>query len=146
MLIFLKHGIPSFITNIFLTFVVAETIYMGVLLYLAFGKNAARNIAKFYYKILKIFSPKRYQKSEMEKTEKTLEAYYEGFLTFRKKPRLLVKPFILHSISYLLGLIVYVLIFYALGIPSSDSSILHNSFLHNNCISRCNRKLLSWLS
>ena len=119
-LIFLKHGIPSFITNIFITFVVGETIYMGVLLYLAFEKKAAGNITNFYFKIIKTFRPKRYQQSNIEKTEKSLEAYYEGFRTFRKKPKLLVKPFILHSISYLLGLVVYVLIFYALNIPSSS--------------------------
>jgi len=119
-LIFLKHGIPFFITNIFLTFVVGETIYMGVLLYLAFERNAARNIANIYYKILKVFRSKRYQQSNIEQTEKSLESYYEGFRTFRKKPKLLVKPFILHSVSYILGLVVYVSIFFALGIPSSS--------------------------
>ena len=118
-LIFLKPGVPSIITNLFLLFLVGVTIYMGVLLYLAFAKDAARNITKLYLKLLKIFSPKRYRLSKIEKTKKSLEDYYEGFLSFRKKPKLLVKPFILHSISYLLGLSVFVLVFYALGIPAS---------------------------
>ncbi len=69
--------------------------------------------------MLKIFSPKRYHVSNIEKTQKSLSDYYTGFQTFRHKPKLLVKPFLLHSISYLLGLSVYVLVFYALGIPSS---------------------------
>jgi len=119
-LIFLKRGVPSIITNIFISFLVGITIYMGVLLYLAFGKQAAKNIANAYLRLLKIFSPKRYRVSKIEQTQKSLSSYYEGFQTFRKNPRLLARPFIFHSISYLLGLSVYVSIFYALGIPSSN--------------------------
>ena len=118
-LIFLKPGVPSIITNIFILFLVSVTIYMGVLLYLAFAKQAARNITNLYLKLLKIFRPKRYRLSKIEKTRKSLEDFYTGFQTFRKNPKRLVKPFILHSISYLLGLSVYVFIFYALGIPAS---------------------------
>jgi len=119
-LIFFRRGVPSIISNIFILFLVSVTIYMGVLLYLAFSEQAARNIAKFYLKILKIFRPKSYRKTNIEKTQESLANYYKGFLTFRKKPKLLIKPFILHSISYLLGLSVYVFIFFALGIPSSS--------------------------
>lgn len=36
-----------------------------------------------------------------------------------KTPDLLVKPLVIHLISYLLGLSVYILVFYALGIPST---------------------------
>ena len=118
-LIFLKPGIPSIVTNLFILFLVGVTIYMGVLLYLAFSKQAARNITNLYLKLLKIFRPKRYHVNKIEKTQKSLAHFYEGFQTFRKKPRLPVKPFILHSISYLLGLSVFVFIFYALGIPAS---------------------------
>ena len=38
----------------------------------------------------------------------------------RQNPRLLIKPIIYHFISYLLGLSVYISIFYALGIPSTE--------------------------
>lgn len=120
LLIFLKPGVPPIITNLFITFVVGVTIYMGVLLYLAFFKDAGRIITKLYLRVLKIFRPKRYRLSKIEKTRKSLEDFYEGFRTFREKPRLLVKPFILHSISYMLGLSVFVFVFYALGIPSSN--------------------------
>jgi len=121
-LIFLKAGVPSIITNIFILFMVSVTIYIGVLLYLAFSKQAAENLSKLYLKILKIFRPKSYPSSSIEKTQESLAKFYNGFRTFRKKPRLLIKPFILHSISYLLGLFVYVFVFYALGIPSSTPS------------------------
>jgi uncharacterized protein (TIRG00374 family) len=119
-LIFLRPTVSSAIGNVFILFLVGVTIYMGVLLYLAFFKEAAKNITIFYLKLLKIFSPKRYRLSKIEKTRKSLSDFYEGFRTFREKPRLLLKPLFFRSISYILGLSVYILIFYALGIPSSN--------------------------
>ena len=93
---------------------------MGVLLYLAFFKEAAKNITRLYLKLLQTFRPKHYRLYEIEKTRKSLADFYDGFRTFREKPKLLIRPLILHSISYILGLSVYILIFYALGIPSSN--------------------------
>lgn len=119
-LLFLKHGVPAIISNIFITFVVSITIYMGVLFYLAFDKFAARNIARLYLKIVRTFRPKHYRANQEEDTRRSLEDYYRGFRTFREKPSLLIKPFILHSVSYMMGLASYVLVFYALGIPSSS--------------------------
>jgi uncharacterized membrane protein YbhN (UPF0104 family) len=49
-LVFLKPGIPSVISNIFVVFVIGVTIYLVVLLYLAFVKNTARNISRLYQK------------------------------------------------------------------------------------------------
>jgi uncharacterized protein (TIRG00374 family) len=118
-LILFKPGIPIFITNIFILFLLGVTIYMGVLLYLAFAQQAARNITRVYLKVLKTFRPKSYRISKIETTQESLANYYKGFQIFRQKPKLLVKPFIFHSISYLLSLSVYVCVFYALGIPAS---------------------------
>jgi uncharacterized protein (TIRG00374 family) len=119
-LILLKPGVPPIITNIFIVFLIGVTVYMAVLLYLAFAKQAARNITRLYLKLLKIFRPKHYRLSNIEETRKSLSNFYQGFQTFRENPKLLAKPLILHLISYLLGLSVYVLIFYALGIPASN--------------------------
>ena len=118
-LIFLKPGTPSLITNIFITFLAGVTVYMVVLLYLAFFKGAAKNLSEFYLKLQKTFRPKHYRLSKIEKTRKSLEEFYSGFQIFRENPRLLIKPLIFHAISYVLGLTVYILVFYALGIPSS---------------------------
>ncbi len=117
-LIFLKPDIPAVITNIFVLFIIGVTIYTGVLFYLAFVKGAAKNITRVYEKLVKTFRPKKFKESDIERAHQSLESYYEGFRVFRENPRLLRKPFILHLISYLLGLSVYILIFYALGIPA----------------------------
>ena len=112
-LIFLKPGISPVISNIFVIFLVGVTIYLAVLLYLAFVKNAARNISSLYQKILKALRPKHYQSFKDTQREKSLANYYTGFKIFHEKPRLLIKPLIIHLISYLLGLFVYIFIFYA---------------------------------
>jgi len=119
-LVFLKPSTPVFITNIFITFLVGITIYMGVLLYLALSQSSAKNLTRLYFNLLKTFRPRHYHLSNIEKNRRSLEDFYSGFKTFRERPKLLIKPLILHAISYLLGLAVYILVFYALGIPSSN--------------------------
>lgn len=118
-LVFLKPGITPVIANVFVLFLIGVTIYLAVLLYLAFVKQSAKNIAAVYQKILKKISPKRYSVWKETQREKSLAGYYSGFKIFRENPRLLIKPLIIHLISYLLGLSVYIAIFYALGIPQS---------------------------
>ncbi len=117
-LIFLKPGIPPIIINIFIIFLVGVTIYTAALLYLAVVKQAAKNFTTLYEKILKKLRPKSYNTTQIQHTNESLANYYEGFKVFREKPRLLIRPFILHITSYLLGLSVYILIFVALGIPA----------------------------
>jgi uncharacterized protein (TIRG00374 family) len=117
-LIFLKPDLPPVISNLFIIFLIGVTGYLAALLYLAFVKQAAKNITDLYQKILKIVRPKLYEQTKIQ-THESLASYYEGFKIFREKPRLLIKPLILHLISYVLGLSVYILIFYALGIPAS---------------------------
>jgi uncharacterized protein (TIRG00374 family) len=119
-LIFSRPTVSPTIGNVFILFLVGVTIYMGVLLYLAFSKQAAKNLTGIYLKLIKTFRPKHFYQAKMEKTQKSLSDFYDGFKSFREKPKLLIKPFFFHALSYILGLVVYILIFYALGIPSSN--------------------------
>ncbi len=118
-LVFLKPGISPVISNVFILFLVGVTVYLAVLVYLAFVKQAAKNIEGLYVKILKSIRPKHVYPWKEAQREKSLASYYTGFKTFRENPRLLITPLIIHTISYLLGLSVYILVFYALGIPST---------------------------
>lgn len=118
-IIFMKPSILPIISNIFVVFVVGITIYMASLFYLAFDKNAARNFSIVFTKILKTLRLRKYSPELDIEREKSLTSYYMGFKKFRENPKLLIRPLILHAISYLLGLSAYILIFYALGIPST---------------------------
>ena len=117
-LILFKPGVPPILSNIFMIFLIGVTIYYATLLYLAVDKRAARNLTKLYLILLKTFRPKHYRLSNIEETQNSLSDFYIGFQTFREKPKTLIKPAIFHLTSYILGLLVYVLVFYAVGIPS----------------------------
>ena len=143
-LIFLKPSVSPAITNVFILFLVGVTIYMGVLLYLAIGKQAAKNITSLYLILQKTFRPKHYRLSNIEKTRKSLEDFYSGFRTFRENPKLLIKPFFFHSISYILGSSSLYLNFLCTRNTFCKSRILHRCFLHSRRSSRCRGKLLSW--
>jgi uncharacterized protein (TIRG00374 family) len=117
-LVFLKSGITPTISNIFVFFLIGVTLYLAVLLYLAFVKQFAKNINKIYQKILKKshhnvtpFGRKSKEKNHL--LAATANSKHSG------KPRLIIKPLFIHLISYLLGLSVYIAVFYALGIPQS---------------------------
>ena len=51
-----------------------------------------------------------------QKTEESMSLFHQGFETFKKTPKLLVKPFIMQILSFFLNISVYILVFQALGI------------------------------
>jgi hypothetical protein len=59
---------------------------MAALLYLAFVKNAAKNITGIYQKILKMLRPKHYHLDKEAKRKEPLTSYYKGFKKFRENP------------------------------------------------------------
>jgi uncharacterized protein (TIRG00374 family) len=118
-LLFIRPNIPPLITSFFVFILVGASLYLGVLLYLAFSKEAAGKLASVGLKVLRKIRPKKYSSGELtEETKESLAAFYNGFKIFREKPRHLVKPIIFLSLSFLLYLSAYILVFYALGIRS----------------------------
>ena len=115
-----KPNVPPLISNVFILLMIGATAYLAVLLFLTFSKGAAESLTKFYFKINKIIRPSKCTTTNIEKTKQSLASFYEGFKTFREKPKLLIRPFILHASAYILGLSVFILVFYALGIPAAS--------------------------
>jgi uncharacterized protein (TIRG00374 family) len=116
-LLFLKSNIPSIVLTVFIFILIGATLYLAVLLYLAFSEKAAGKIASLGLKILKVLRPKKYRSSQLSpETINSLSTFYTGFKTFREKPRHLIKPFIYMTISWLFNLCEYLLVFFALGI------------------------------
>jgi len=116
----LKTDVPPLIGNLFILLLLGSIAYLAVLLFLAFYKGAAEMIAKLYFNINKRIRPRKATLDELRKNEQTLASFYEGFKVFRENPRSLAKPFIFHIAAYILGLSVYVFVFYALGIPAAS--------------------------
>ena len=117
-LVLLKTDVPPVILNLFILLVAGSAAYLAVLLFLAFYKGAAEIIAKLYFEVNKRIRPDKSTAEELRKTQETLASFYQGFKVFRENPRALAKPFIFHIAAYVFGLLVYVFVFYALGIPA----------------------------
>lgn len=116
-LLFLKSSIPPVILGVFIFIVIAASLYLGFLLYLAFSEKASGKIAKIGLRILRFLRPKKYRSNELsEETKQSLAAFYTGFKTFRENPRHLVKPFFYLTVSWLFNLTQYILVFFALGL------------------------------
>jgi uncharacterized protein (TIRG00374 family) len=116
-LLFSTPNIPSIILNVFVLILVGATLYLAILLYLALSDKAAGKTAYFLLKILRLIRPKKYQSNKLSNaTMESLSAFYNGFKIFREKPRSLTKPIIYMTLSWLLNLAAFILVFYALGI------------------------------
>jgi uncharacterized protein (TIRG00374 family) len=112
----LIHDVPLFIYVIFFSVFVIASIYLVILMYLAFSKNSSEKIANLYFKALKIFRKKELSSDHEKKVKDELSLFYKGFMPFRQDYRSLRKPLFYHSISYLSRFFGYVLIFYAFGL------------------------------
>ncbi|MGO8806233.1 MAG: lysylphosphatidylglycerol synthase transmembrane domain-containing protein [Candidatus Bathyarchaeia archaeon] len=115
-----KANVPPMIVNLFILLVVGAAAYLAVLLFLAFYEGAAEIFGKLYFKVISRIRPNKNSPEDQKKIQETLSSFYQGFRVFRENPRGLAKPFVFHIAAYVLGLSVYVFVFYALGIPASS--------------------------
>ena len=114
---------PPLVTNFLLLILLGATVYLAVLLYLAFSNKAASKIASLIVRVRRFFQPKKYKTNEIPpQTKESLASFYNGFQSFRRKPRSLAVPFVFMTLSFLLNLFAYVLVFFALGIFSEPFS------------------------
>lgn len=116
--ILLKADVPPVILNLFILLLAGSAAYLAVLLLLAFYRESAEIFARLYFKINSRLRPDKSKPEDLKKVEQTLANFYQGFKVFRENPRALAKPFLFHTAAYILGLSVYVFVFYALGIPA----------------------------
>jgi uncharacterized protein (TIRG00374 family) len=116
-ILYTKSAVPTIVSSVFIFVLAGASIYLAILLYLAFSEQAAGKIASLGLKLLRTLRPKKYRSNDLSaETKEALAAFYKGFKVFRENPRYLVKPFILLTLSFLLSLSAYVLVFFALGI------------------------------
>ena len=118
-LLFFKSNVSLFILTFLILVLVGASAYLAVLIYLAFSERAASRISSLGVKLLRIIRPKKYRSNNLStETMENLAAFYKGFKTFRENPRHLVKPLVFMTLSFLINLLAYVLVFFALGIQS----------------------------
>ena len=116
-IILVTYGASAFVLTFFaLTFAVALAYFLA-LLYLAFDRRASQNIAKIYIRIRRIIRRGEKDSSNIEaKTMESLTAFYNGLAPFRQNIRAFKKAIIFHAAAFFLRIIVYILVFYSLGL------------------------------
>jgi uncharacterized protein (TIRG00374 family) len=121
LILYTQSDVPTIISSVFIFILAGATIYLAILLYLAFSEQAAGKIASLGLRLLRTLRPKKYRSSDLSaETKEALAAFYKAFKSFRENPKYLVKPFIFLTLSFLLSLSAYVLVFFALGIHSQS--------------------------
>jgi uncharacterized protein (TIRG00374 family) len=109
-------NIPAVISGFLILVLSGALIYLAILLYLALSENAATVLISIWYKLKRLVRLRQSSSIDMsDKAKKSLVIFYEGFKIFRQNPRHLIKPLIFQIFTFLLNLVVYVLVFEALG-------------------------------
>lgn len=107
---------PPFLLYLLIVGLIGTVIYLIILFYLAFIESASKNLAVIVFKVLKILKIKRFPPEETSRrAEGALSVFHEGFQTFRKSPKHIVKPLVYQLFSLVLNIAVYALVFYAIG-------------------------------
>jgi uncharacterized protein (TIRG00374 family) len=112
-------GVPILVLELLVIALIGTVIYLGGLFYLALEEQAAGKVAGLLFKLVNALRLSKYLPKDLpERTQNSLLVLHQGFKTFRDKPRCLVKPLLFQFLSMLLNIMVYVLVFYSLGLRS----------------------------
>ena len=89
---------------------------IGAILYIALKEGAAERLVNVLMRIIKIIvkNPKRVEQQK-EKLRKSLFSFSEAFLTYKKHPKVLIKPIIFAVTAWIFSLVVYLMVFYSLN-------------------------------
>jgi len=109
--------VPVYLVELLVVALVGTAIYLAGLFYLAIDEQAAGKLAGLLFKVLGFLRLNKYLPADLpERTQNSLLMLHEGFVTFRNKPRCLVKPFFFQFLSLVFNLATYFLVFYSLGL------------------------------
>jgi len=112
-----SSAVPSYLLSVLVVALVGTSVYLAVLFYLALGAQAAGKLTGFVIRLTQTLRMGRFLPSDIShKTEASLSVFHQGFDTFKKKPTLLVKPFVFQLLSFMLNVTAYVFVFNALGL------------------------------
>ena len=89
-----------------------------LLLYLSLDERAAERIVNLLIRIVSFFIKNEEELASLkEKAISDLSVFHRAVVSFGRNPRILAKPFLYSYLSWFSQLAVYLLVFYALGIP-----------------------------
>ena len=109
--------VPVYILELLVIALIGTGIYLAALFYLAIKEEAAGKLAGLLFKLLGFLRLNKYLPADLpEKTQNSLLVLHQGFVTFKNKPKCLVKPLFFQFLSLVFNLAAYFLVFYSLGL------------------------------
>ena len=114
----LTETIPAFASGFLLIVWLGALALFALLSFVSLKENAAEKLVFVLAKILKIFRIRRDSDAFVEKTYRFLSRFHDGFKFYGANPHYLLGPTILNMGSFILNLVVYIFVFYALGFPN----------------------------
>ena len=115
----LRHALPVYLLAPVIMITVGTGLVIGVIIYIALKDGAVEKLVNLLMRVLRIIVKDPYKlQSRKEGMQKSLFSFRETFMTYRKKPRLLIIPLIFAFISWLFSLLVLLMVFYSLNFTS----------------------------
>lgn len=115
-LVLTTQSMPTFLVGTLLSVAVGSVGMIGAVLFLAVRENAAEklvSVAMFFVKL--ITKSKIKQEEQRDKIRQSLYSFTEAFQTYKRNPRLLIKPALFAVTAWLFTLLVYLMVFYSLN-------------------------------
>ena len=111
-----RSAATPFLLDLLIVALIGTVFYLVVLFYLALNESAPRKLSAVLLKVLKSLKLKRFSPEDLSlRAEEALTVFHQGFETFRKTPRHIVKPVFYQLLSLILNIAVYGLVFYSIG-------------------------------
>lgn len=112
----MKNSVTPFLVTAVALITFGTAAIMVVILYIALKDGAAERLVNVLMHFIRIIikKPSRLEKQK-ESLQITLFSFSEAFRTYRKMPHLLIKPMLFAMVAWFFSLLVYLMVFYALG-------------------------------
>jgi uncharacterized protein (TIRG00374 family) len=119
--IFLVFGrpLPLYLLGTLLVISFGTVGIIGVFFYIALKNGADERLVNAIMRLLKVITKNQAKLDKRkEKLQTTIFSFTEAFKTYKKNPKLLIKPTIFAAVGYIFNLLVFLMVFYALNFRS----------------------------
>lgn len=124
-LLILRVPLPSLIQSLVLLVVITTSFFLILFFILFFKENWMRKLIDKIFGFLRRVGGKRWNVDEWrEKAERSVKTFYESLKVLSAKPKKLIPPIISSTLSWLFSIIVYYLVFEALGYTISLAPLI----------------------
>jgi uncharacterized protein (TIRG00374 family) len=115
----LGSQLPLYLLGTFLVISIGTVGVIGLFFYIALKESAGERIVNLIMRLLKVITKNQ---SKLDKSKEKLQtsifSFAEAFKTYKKNPKLLIKPTIFAVLGYIFNLLIFLMVFYALNFRS----------------------------